>query len=216
MRGSGHRFLSVLVIVAVVCFVIARVPRQSLAQSLTAAERADRICGPHALFLFLRLCGVEVTYERALNYMPTDPSGMSMLQLRDACSELGLPAEVRRCTVEDAPRLPFPVLAHFTQKQPGRTGHYVVWTRLVDENRIEMLDSTTGKPFTWPIERLPELWEGWVLMRAERARDTSIMWIAAIVGPWLLVAIAARWMVPAFRRASDRNPEPTISNLNRV
>jgi hypothetical protein len=194
----GGRFAPI-VLLGVSALLVTQRAEECRAETLNAAQKADRICGPHALFLLLRLYGIEIPYERAMVYMPSDASGMSLLQLRDACADCGLQVEVRRCTIDDLGRLPFPVIAHLSRQQPNRVGHYVVWTRVVDKNRIEMLDATTGHAMRWPIERLPELWEGWILMPSNRLPAGVLIPLAAVIGPWLIVGMIVAWRYRASR-----------------
>src|SRR2546423_815089 len=104
---------------------------------------ANRSCGPNSLYLLLRLSGVEVGHDVIDRYYPGHPDGMSMLELKRACADFGLAADVRRCTKADLRELPFPVIAHVRYGSPEEADHYVVITRRLNRDVIEAIDGTT-------------------------------------------------------------------------
>lgn len=131
-------------------------------------ENRDVLCGPHCLYLLLRLRQIPVSHEDVLKYMPSDPEGMSLLELKQACADFGLDAEVRRCSKEDLRKIDFPVIAHMYYGGLARGAyHYVVMTRRVKDDRVEIVDGTTGEVKQYPIATVSHVWTGYLLVPSD-------------------------------------------------
>jgi ABC-type bacteriocin/lantibiotic exporter with double-glycine peptidase domain len=96
---------------------------------------------------------------------------MSLLDLKDLCADFGLPTEVRRCSTADLRALRYPIIAH-VRFDLRHEGHYVVVTRLVDQDRIEAIDGTTAERELYYIEKMSNISNGFVLLPTGR---TSLM-----------------------------------------
>jgi ABC-type bacteriocin/lantibiotic exporter with double-glycine peptidase domain len=165
---------------------------------------ANRVCGPNSLYVLLRLSGVALSYRDLARYYPSDPRGMSLLELRQACADFGLAADVRHCTQADLRVLSFPVIAH-VHYGPQRAGdHYAVISRRLDNDRIEAIDGTTGKVHEFLIPKMDNIWEGDLLV-PRRAQDHRIIVICLLALVVQLIGFVAllRWL-PARSPLSPR------------
>jgi hypothetical protein len=125
---------------------------------------ANRACGPNSLYLLLRLSGVEVGDRDIARYYPRHPEGMSMLEMKRACADFGLAVDIRRCTKDDLRALRYPVIAHVFYGPQNEADHYVVITRRLDRDRIEVIDGTTGKVDQFLINKMDNIWQGYLLI----------------------------------------------------
>jgi hypothetical protein len=125
---------------------------------------ANRACGPNSLYLLLRLSGVEVGDRDIARYYPRHPEGMSMLEMKRACADFGLAADIRRCTKDDLRALRYPVIAHVFYGPQNEADHYVVITRRLDPDWIEVIDGTTGKVDQFLINKMDNIWQGYLLI----------------------------------------------------
>src|SRR5262245_42581120 len=71
------------------------------------AERVDDVlqanvaCGPNSLYVLLALHGIEVPYDVVSECLPDCATGSSLLELRRASAEFGLPLEARDVSLEE-------------------------------------------------------------------------------------------------------------------
>jgi hypothetical protein len=141
---------------------------------------ANRACGPNSLYVLLRLSGVDVEHRDIDRYYPRHPKGMSMLELKRACTDFGLAADIRRCTKADLRELRFPVIAHVYYGPQAEADHYVVITRRLDRDRIEVIDGTTGNVYQFLIDRMDNVWQGYLLVPRPR-NDYLTVFICSLV-----------------------------------
>lgn len=179
------------------------------------ATRPDRpsaanACGPNCLYMLLQLYGLPVDEGQTRRYMPTHPKGMSLLDLKEACRDLGLDAEVRLCKAEDLRALAGPVIAHVVYGPQEIADHYVVFRRLVD-GRVESIDGTTGTVMLFPLERLGNIWDGYLLVPVRRSTPLRRMidLLALVVPVPLLVGIVLHRRF-SHRRSARASTRPQL------
>jgi hypothetical protein len=114
---------------------------------------------------------------------------MSLVELRDALTVLGLPADVRRCDAKQLRRgFDFPVVAYLKGKL-GPYHHYVIVIS-IQKDAVTVLDSTTGEIVRMHPDRFDLYYDGFIV--APELRTTSPL-IPAVcsIGVWLIVAAIA-------------------------
>ena len=156
---------------------------------------ANRACGPNSLYLLLQLSGVAVGYRDVARYDPSHPKGMSMLELKRACADFGLAADIKRCTKADLRTLRFPVIAHVNYGPQTEANHYVVITRRLDRDRIEVIDGTTGNVYPALINKMDNVWEGYLLV-PRPGSDNLVILIGslALIAEFAGFIIVLRWL----------------------
>jgi len=130
----------------------------------------------------------EVPVDRRMieKYIPSHREGMSLADLQEASTALGLKTEVRRCSL-DALRRAFqsPVIAYVEDS----SAHYVVVIAMTDSS-VTFLDGTTGERNTAPNWWLNERWLGYVLM-PDSGHSVSWLLLAISLLGWLLLGFLA-------------------------
>jgi len=160
----------------------------------TASLRADDprnalLCGQQAVYLLLRLLDIPVDYDQLLSYAPAQQGGTSLLELKQLCQRLGLEAEVRRCSKEEIRKLELPVIAHVRLGLNAKQGHYVVFTRRLDADRLEVIDPTAARIKVYRIDRLDNVWQGYLLVPTRQRLGRTALSVAAL--SFLLAVIGA-------------------------
>jgi hypothetical protein len=146
---------------------------------LKGSERTqvvDPICGQNALYALLLLKGhTNLTYEEVLK-MPSTPSGVTLLDLRDTARRFGLESEIRRYRPEEIDKMPLPSIVHLNfPSGANTTNHYVVAYRN-DREHIHVIDGTTGEEIAWSRKKLFR-WTGYALIPKET--DPKGYWLIA-------------------------------------
>jgi len=151
---------------------------------------SEVMCGPNGLYLMLRLYGIPVT-GGVTRYAPSHPHGMSLLELRNAFADFGLPVEIREYTVDDlCKRFRSPLLA-LTNYFLGGTDHYVVIVA-ADSDSVCYIDPTTARVRTKSPEELSRSWRGYVIVpchqNGNRMLAGAVLVVSALL--WLLATHA--------------------------
>lgn len=148
--------------------------------SIAAAESREEVnvakwaqpgrCGTNVLYVMLRLLGRDISYDEVFAATPTDPvKGVSLQDLRESASRLGLDAEVRRVDLGDIPRLQPPFILHLDLADIGGTGHFVAVTDLTetkDQWQVGAVDGAKGVRIQQLLENLRPVFLGYVLVPA--------------------------------------------------
>jgi ABC-type bacteriocin/lantibiotic exporter with double-glycine peptidase domain len=154
-------------------------------------------CGPNSIYLLLRMHGIVVPPERIEIFFPSNPKGMSLTEVRDACGSLGLESEVLHCSVSDLiANFPGPVIAYTNPFLGVRdAGHFIV-IFAVKDNSIYLLESTTGQIIETTPQKLEAKWRGYVIIPKDHTFTKSAFWSSIVF--WALVGcvfILAPWRV---------------------
>jgi ABC-type bacteriocin/lantibiotic exporter with double-glycine peptidase domain len=110
-----------------------------------------------------------------------------MLELRKVCADFGLETEVRRCSWPDLRSLAYPVIVHIYDSPSRQALHYMVITRLVNDHKIEVIDGTDAQVHEFFLEKMDNVWQGYVLVPTGRRHRADFAWIVGIVAAWLLL-----------------------------
>ncbi len=163
---------------------------------------ATRNCGRNSLYILLHLCGHDVRYKGVAAAVPVADRGTSLLELRDAAAQLGLPSTLHRWTMTELRAMREPVIVHLRRHSivaDGQSvGHYVVVLSVSAEDMV-VLDSSFGRREVWDPDRFEKsYWTGGVLVPDRSTSAGSIMWVCLSAG-WLAGGI--------FGIASSRRPK---------
>jgi ABC-type bacteriocin/lantibiotic exporter with double-glycine peptidase domain len=82
-------------------------------------------CGPNALYIVLRMLGIECSYSDVLKSVPLSETGSNLVDLRNSAETFGLACEVRKeLSPEDIDALPKPVILHLKGAAIDKKGHH--------------------------------------------------------------------------------------------
>lgn len=169
-----------------------------------ARMRQDAMmCGPNSLYLILRLYGIPFEPDAIKKrYIPSHPKGMSLLELRDACEAFGLKAQMRQCSVTQlCKNFRSPVIAYTTWYH-GESRHYVVLLA-VENDRVCLMDATTGRIIKTTPQKLENIWLGYILVPS-LGGGNSMLALGISVLLWLIAAYAILRVLPRARLAPHR------------
>lgn len=190
--------------VAFLCVVVVLVNRSSAHDDADWASRYRLIvsqraaCGPNAVFLFLRMNGFSVNYEKLAARIAPNSYGTSLLDMKATCEAFGANVTVGRADGLDlcSAASHYPLIVHRRPFADAEVGHYFVLIGNVGHN-VRFIDATSGaihlEPKRWVAERLT----GFYLERRLVAYDTSgiDIWLSVtlVVGCCVLVQSIPRW-----------------------
>jgi hypothetical protein len=151
-------------------------------------------CAGNSLYLLAGMRGVKVAFTEIEQKLPVTERGVSMLALRDAARELGMPSEVRRLrSVEELNDCTLPVIAYFRSSFDGNpTGHFVVIVELVQNGPrrgIWFIETTNGNRMRFRWERFDVYWNGYVLQPAGTAPATDKMLLIWTTALWPVIGL---------------------------
>jgi predicted double-glycine peptidase len=157
--------------------------------------RSSTLCGPHSLYVMLKLSGVSARYEAVMKYCPTHPDGMSLLELTEASRAFGFQTDVRRCTWSDLADLSFPAIVSVKISSREKARHYLVIVRWVGD-KLEMIEPTTGQFIQHSASSLDSVWDGYVLASVGHVSNNTLMLITmAVAVVALLTAAGKEWQI---------------------
>ncbi len=146
-------------------------------------------CGINALYMMLRLRGLNVDYRTVDSLLPVARDGTGLADLRRCSDSLGLRTVIVKATPRDLRGVLLPAIAHAEEEGKG-TGHYVVLTAASTDG-LEMIDGTTAIVSVVPWEKFEKTWTGYLLVPSDAMPGGySGMVCAAVVV--LLAALALR------------------------
>lgn len=132
-------------------------------------KKAD--CGPISLYVFARLIGLEVAFDRIERQIQVDPvRGCTLDQLCRAADEMGLSAEARFVQPDDLTTVPFPCILHGIDGLGAGAGHFLVLTGYSGSRRQFAAINPSTELFGWvPEASVRQLYTGYVLVPTSTA-----------------------------------------------
>jgi predicted double-glycine peptidase len=120
-------------------------------------QRAYNHCGAAALQMILASHGIDRSVEELLQQLRMTPAGTSLLDLRLAATEAGVPARSWALSDSHLRQLPMPAIAFVGGN------HFVVIRRMLDPRTLEVDDPAIGR-LRWPIAAFCRYWKGETLV----------------------------------------------------
>lgn len=168
------------------------------------------ICGPNALYMFLKAHGKAVSPDTFFAEVSVENGGLSLAHLRQASVRHGLPAEVRRCSYAQlVGQCPLPVIAmlQLTKESVGPAaqgdGHYVLVLD-ADLSSVLLVDGTAGEMARYPRDLFCSEWQGYVLVPT--TSEPNWFFLLAVSGAlWAMVG----WFMRRSKRAGRCLPSST-------
>ena len=120
-------------------------------------QQGHNHCGAAALKMVLAAHGINRSVNELLQRLRMTPEGTSLLDLRLAATEAGLPARSWALGESHLRQLPLPAVAFVGGN------HFVVIRRLLDPRTLEVDDPAIGK-LRWPIAAFCRHWKGETLV----------------------------------------------------
>lgn len=168
--------------------------------------RTQKQQGTNALHLLLKLCGRSPEYDRVKAALEREGEHPSLLHLRDAAAEFGLPCEVSRVSPGELGSGSFPVVT-LMDLHPDQGGVYVL---LVNFNGTswQMIDGTSATLISLSDDEFRRNWSGVVLT----PRPARSMWpMSLAVGLAVLALYVGLRVVTDRRTATPETVSPTPS-----
>jgi ABC-type bacteriocin/lantibiotic exporter with double-glycine peptidase domain len=147
------------------------------------------MCGVNAAVLLLTCCGQQVDFEEACaKTVFSSEHGSNIMDVANACGELGLPCDVVKETPESLFRkVSPPFIVHFDDTQYGGSGHFVVAISR-DEEGVRIADGGTLQVSSIPFEEFSRLASGYyVVPSANQKRPAFTRWVLFGFGLGLVV-----------------------------
>jgi predicted double-glycine peptidase len=166
-------------------------------------------CGANCLFMLLKIKNYPVDFDPLIRSLEIGPRGLSLDQLRQAASRVGLRTRVVKCDADRLGRLPMPVIAHLKDSPLGSSGHnesighYVVLLSANPGQKFDVIDGSFAIRTDYLPEKFLEYWDGYLLVPDESIGAADVLYPA--VAGILLGALGLRW---ARRRRSGTGRLP--------
>ena len=176
-------------------------------------------CGPNALYLFLAALGhTEISLDQC-EALPVSSYGTSLLDIRNACCEFKVPAEIRQYSVNEIDLVPLPAIGQFRARGSSSATKYhfnLIYKR--DWRRIYIIDGTTGRTRSILRPFLARTWTGIAMSQPLKGAFSfegllSLLDSPAIIPIVMLLLIFHQRRLQAWQRLSskqDRKGAPGI------
>jgi hypothetical protein len=120
-------------------------------------QQGHNHCGAAALRMILAAHGIDRSVKDLLHQLRMRDEGTSLLDLRLAAAQAGVPARSWVLTESQLQHLPMPAIAFVGGN------HFVVLRRLLDPRTLEVDDPAIGR-LRWPIAAFCRYWKGETLV----------------------------------------------------
>jgi len=143
-------------------------------------------CGPNALFLLLRFCGIKAIYEDVLSKVPLTKKGASLDSLVIAARSYGLQCDARKLSPDDLKRIDFPVIIHVaawaSPSTPEQKDHYLVLTGRLTDGKYRSVDPTSGTAPILSDDFMARNFTGYSIVVKPRMRFSATLVLALVLG----------------------------------
>lgn len=144
----------------------------------------------NALYSWLRLSGIEVSYDEIVELCDQMPSPVSLLDLRDAAREKGANVVLQKGHTNDIIRNKRPVLVYL-EGTDGKSGYFASVIMVNKTDEIIMIEASTARLTTMPGDKFRRIWTGHYLTLAPEA--SLIPWLSVASVVILVVGIRTRF-----------------------
>ena len=150
-------------------------------------------CGPNSLYILLRLCGRNVSYDSVLAELPLGEDGCSLHDLSVAARRLGVESEVRKVSLDDLRSIRPPYIVHLTapanssHETPANKDHFTIIARSDLNDQFYGVDPGNGTAVYWSRAFLARNFSGYVLIPSGQTRS----WITTRQGVFFSVVFLA-------------------------
>jgi ABC-type bacteriocin/lantibiotic exporter with double-glycine peptidase domain len=162
-----------------------------------------RDCGPACLSSVARYYGLLISVIQARMECGSDPTGTSLLGLKDGAERLGFAARGVSASPEDLDQMPLPAIVLMSMGEASR--HYWVLDRVGKKN-VQVMDPSLGMRRSVSRTEFCSLWTGYTLLltplqsfRKGRLAKSPLGLLGSIIAPHF--AVLAQVAVGAFINA---------------
>lgn len=159
-------------------------------------------CGPNALFLFIRLSGVNVDYYELLEGLAPPKEGNSLLELQKAGSKYGLKLNAMKFGQREFENLKVPFIAHLEQYE---LKHYIIVIDF-DEDSITYWNDEKLSPSKMPAARFRKLWTGFCLVTASESDRTYYRFLSVLISILIIPVVYKKFI-------SVSNPKVQLEDI---
>jgi hypothetical protein len=153
LSAPWRRVLLSLVVVSLVAVVLG-ILANSATKPLGQQDFSRLQCGHWALIRSAQLVGVHVTQKKAVELLPYDMRGHSLLEITEALKSLAIAVEGRNDTLESLGSRGYPCILHL--RQPD---HFVVLSNIDERGRLHIYDGD-GRRTMWSPNSLKSKFSG--------------------------------------------------------
>jgi ABC-type bacteriocin/lantibiotic exporter with double-glycine peptidase domain len=182
-------------------------PRKAQAGKSSATADESQICGRNALYMLLRLNGIDCSLDEVSRVTPVGLAGTTLTELKQTAAHFRLPCDMIKTDIETLERskaYPCIVLTEGGGLIPDANGnpipgHYWVLTEFSPTgDTLAVIDGTYGLPGRYTRKRFRERWTGFALV-PRRDRSDRIGWAVTCLN-------AAFWVfaMKYSRKGADR------------
>jgi hypothetical protein len=163
--------------------------------------REAQSCGVACGYMLARLLGRNVDYKDAVDAIPIEGGGSSLLGLQDGLQAMGVSTTILRAQPKDLDQITMPVIAHMLPRQESSNsvGHFLLVLRIDDRSVRYVEPNYAASIETVPRNQFLRSWSGYLV--APKSRKT-------VFEQWLEVAL---WGV--FATASSVGSFPKIRSI---
>lgn len=134
-----------------------------------APWQAPRNCGPNALYVLLRICGIDATLDDVMRRVPVNDEGANLADLADAAEQLGLRNRVVNVSERELYSLSPPFILHENVNGRGQAaGHFLVVCRFDSDGNAGIIDGISDVYQIATPDRLTRSFSGYALVPEDR------------------------------------------------
>lgn len=167
-------------------------------------------CGPNALFVLLRLCGLNVTRDHVLKLVPVTDRGATLADISQAATALGLRHRVKKVSQNELFRLQPPILVHETVRSTDSgdrdSGHFFVIVRFFENGQVGVVDSVSGMYQLQGADRFDRSFSGYVLVPELTVLGIPTRWMWVLMYAMAAVVVALAVALPYVSRPVAAQP----------
>lgn len=176
------------------------------------APPPNNVCGVNSLLMFVRAHGFTGDRDLVDKVTPRNQFGTTLLDLRNASTELGVPAGVYKCDVDDlGTECGLPAIALLNPQGDRPVDHYglVLSVDPEPDGNVMWIDGTLGTRFVRGKREFAEVWWKHYVLAPKRP-------LLERVWPWITVGHLLAWGF-AFRlfslhSTSHKSPNSFLSS----
>ncbi len=172
----------------------------STSGNIPLAERAQGVswltinkCSVNALYLYLRLHSVSVSYAVIEKNLTVSSDGCPISELSGLANRLGLESSVVKLTPKSLANYGFPIIAHI-ENDGIDSGHYIVVLGVRD-SVVDLIDGTSGSKLPMSRVEFYKQWTGFAMVRTPSRGLVSMC--VLILGLIVLVCEGGRTLAKA-------------------
>jgi len=153
-------------------------------------------CGPNGIFMLLRICGVDCSYQEIVDAISLEEKGANIAQLCEVTQKHGISCEVRKnLSPEDVANAPKPLILHLSAERARKSSlpqdHFALITHMAENHDYIGIDTTNGTNARFHPQAIARSMTGNALIVTDLNSSLSGNgdWRLTSFGCWSIVAL---------------------------